>query len=409
MPYRNLQQGISAIREGRFQEGSRLLRIALNSDELSSGLRATALVWLARTTDNPQEQLNYYQHAVIADPANTEAQQGLARLSGDSPPASPPAAPPPSAPPSTPPPTGVGGAPADPAPPDAARPIDYHNVDKSGPPPPQSLQAAQALARQAATREAHAGVHVLAVDGPNGSGSGFFVSPGGMVATTRFAVSGTTEARITRPDGQVIGGRVVRSFPLLDLALIETGQPVSALPPIDQAEQVAEDIELIVMVHDGKAQRGQRRATRNRIKPEWFPTTFVRHHMRDIGGNPIYNEHGTLVGMLTNNGSRTSSYVFGVNALTIFRCIDHYQQELDIAARDAGGRVVYCPACGGLSRAGGAGARYCELCGCVLPGAASAPPQPQLSYLYDIPDSPPCPNCQSRSGFYNGACLACGY
>ena len=108
--------------------------------------------------------------------------------------------------------------------------------------------------------------------------------------------------------------------------------------------------------------------------------------------------------MLTNNANRTSSYVFGVNVMTIFRHIDRYQQEIH-----TGGRVVYCPACGGLSHAGGAGARYCEHCGCVLPGADRIPPQPQLSHYYDHPDSPPCPSCHSRCGFYDSACLACGY
>ena len=338
MPYRNLQQGVKAIREGRIQEGSRLLQIALRSDDLSGGLRATALVWLARTTDDPQQQLAYYQHAVIADPDNADAQQGLASLTGESSGES-------TAPPSTPPPA-ADAATLTAEDDSSARPINYQNVEQSEPPLPQSLRSIQASSQQASA-DSHAGVHVLAVAGPNGTASGFFVTPGGMVATTRFAVSGAVEATITLQDGQRLRGQVVRSFPQLDLALIETGHAVNTLPPVSPAEQVPENVELIVLVHSGKARRGQRRSTRSRLKSEWFPTTFARQEMGDIGGNPIYNAQGTLVGMLTNNANRTSSYVFGVNVLAIFRGIDQYQQEIE-----AGARVVYCAACGNLSRAG---------------------------------------------------------
>ncbi|MFW5692236.1 MAG: hypothetical protein ACOCX3_02670, partial [Chloroflexota bacterium] len=73
--------------------------------------------------------------------------------------------------------------------------------------------------------------------------------------------------------------------------------------------------------------------------------------------------------------------------------------------------MVYCAACGSLSRAAAMGGFYCETCGAVLPGAEQIERfnMPQMASLYGETMSKPCPNCGSTVGFHRGTCLRCSY
>ncbi|HRF93724.1 MAG TPA: hypothetical protein PLZ51_00955, partial [Aggregatilineales bacterium] len=80
MSLQNIHKGIEAIRQGQPDEGARFLRIALKDETLSGQYRATALLWLAETTDNNQSKLNYYQEALKVDPNNADVQVRIDRL-----------------------------------------------------------------------------------------------------------------------------------------------------------------------------------------------------------------------------------------------------------------------------------------------------------------------------------------
>ena len=58
--------------------------------------------------------------------------------------------------------------------------------------------------------------------GPNGPGSGFFLTASGIIVTTRFVVGGNESATVEFEPGHQLEARVVRSFPDIDVALLYT-------------------------------------------------------------------------------------------------------------------------------------------------------------------------------------------
>ena len=149
---------------------------------------------------------------------------------------------------------------------------------------------------------------------------------------------------------------------------------------------------------------GQKRATRSRVSAEWFPTTIAQ--VIDAGGNPVFDNQNTLVGMLTRNANRTSAYVFGLSIDTIYRHAEQFRQEAQNQQATA-----YCTHCGNLSRAGGAGGYYCEICGGILPAAENVARYelPHLAQYYNENAHRACGNCGARVGYYDGLCLRCGH
>ena len=369
MPFRSLEQGAAAIQQGKFIEGARLIRIALKSDQIQGELRATGFLWLAETTADTQQKLDYYTKAVEADPDNTEAQHRIAEMMAAGLPS---------------PPSGaeawqVGGS--------LYIPTQTGDSGTGPQPNPHSVLPA-----------------VGVLGGPNGPGTGFFVTQDGLLVTTRYVVGGQDQMRLLLGQGQSIVGQVVRAFPTLDLALIHTGLPINSLPTmVAGASKLPPGTPLFVRFHNGRQLTGTHRGTRSRIPPEWFPTTIDQSY--DAGGNPIFDSQNHLVGMLTRNCSRTSDYVFGLYIDVVFRCVERYLHEIR-----TGEPTVYCPVCGNLSRVGASGGFYCEKCGATLPLSLDVTrrPLPQMTALYDENQHHPCPKCRSRVGSYADKCLRCG-
>jgi len=419
MPFRSMEQGISAIQQGNLAEGARLLKIALKNPELKGAVRATALVWLAETKHSRQEKVVCLQEAAQADPNNEAIRQRLsALLAADLPPVAAQSATPTSTQefsnaPVLPPPA---NNPPVPPPPPATLPGGTDTPIMGMPPvmpkpaPGATVVSAPApvtMPNPAAANVMPSGFYrtVGIVDGPNGAGTAFFVTREGLLATTRLVVGGMEQITVELEAGRQIPGTVVRSYPEYDLALIETGMVLSQLLPVTPQPTLPENTQLTAFAHNGLAIPGQRRATQNDIPMDWFPTTITQ--LLDVGGNPIFDPRNFLVGMLTRNANRMSSHVYGLLISTIYRCVDLYLQE----SRDGKNRV-YCSSCGHLSQAASMGGHYCEMCGVVLPASRTIgrfpTPRPQVDALYGETIHRPCRTCGSRAGFYDGRCLRCG-
>lgn len=368
---RNMQQGIQAIQDGNPGEGARLLRIALLDSNLSGAMRATALIWLAEAEPNPGVKTQYYHDALAADPGNSHAKQRLDHvLSSNLPPLQTPAANSQVTMPSLPP----------------------------QPAPSEPLAPAQS-ARQTALFYRTVGI----LDGPNGKGTGFFITTEGVIATSRLVVSGKENITVSLDPTRQMIGKVVRSYPELDLAFIQLDLTISHLLPFSTMGSVPENMDITAVVHEGEILRGRCRPTRREIKPQWFPTTI--RQMGDVGGNPVYDEHNYVVGMLTRNASRSSADVFGLHISAIRRQLEEYRRDMQLDPQR-----VYCASCGYVSRAANFGGFYCEICGSVLPNARGQTrfPVPQAGTLYGENLQRPCRHCTSRVGYYNGRCLRCG-
>lgn len=371
-PIRSLQQGIAAIQAGHLQEGARLIKIALRDENLTGSLRATAYLWMANTTEDHQQKINYYTEALTADPNNELAKQWLAELM--KPPIHTPLAQPP-------PPPGLGGGGVQ-----AVKPV-------TGPLVPTADQQPMT-----------ASYHIVGIlGGPNGPGSGFFAARNGIIATTRYVVGGLENLTVELESRRQLPGRVVRSFPDMDIAFVYTEQPVNDLLPASPFPTIADNTPLTGVAHGGQMVNGKKRETSRTMAAHWFPTDI--DFLPDAGGCPVFDERHYLVGMLTRNDTPSAAYVHGVYITAIMRCLDTFFQEMQ-TYRDR----IYCPSCGGVSRAAAAGGFYCELCGTTMPFAENIRriPTPQSAMYYQENHPAACTNCGARVGFHDGLCLRCG-
>jgi hypothetical protein len=233
--------------------------------------------------------------------------------------------------------------------------------------------------------------------------SAFFVTRDGLLATTRFVVSSKEYVTIELEPGRQVSGRVVRSFPEIDVAFISVGHVTVDLMPITSLAYVPDNQPIVTTAYNGQAISGRQRPIKRLIAQYWFPTSL--QNIPDAGGSPVFDERSYLVGMMTRNVSRSSNHIFGVHITAISRGVEIYINEM----RSDPNRV-YCPGCGGLSRAPSVRGFYCEMCGCVLPHAREVTrfPVAQADTLYGENNVMGCPHCGSHSGFYADKCLRCG-
>jgi len=406
MPFRNVEQGINAIRAGNLEEGARLLRIALKDPEVTGKMRAVALTWLAETSNDNNFKMDCYREAHTADPSNEDVNQRIAYLLSLPLPSTPPM--PPNVPaqsvPTMPTPT------LTPLPPTMPNAPAYGQVAQNTPPhgmspttgmTPLPSQTAQTPAAYGAGNAFFRTVGIQ--DGPNGPGTAFFVRQNGLLATSRSVIGGMETVTVALDTGRHVSGRVVRAFPEFDTALVQIELAVSNLLPISPMPTIPDEARLTAIAHNGKVIGGQKRATKRQLASHWFPTTI--NALADAGGNPVFDERNYLVGMLTKNASRSSGYLYGLHIAALLKCVETYVQEMTMDPQR-----VYCPCCGYVSRAAAVGAFYCEVCGGVLPPAVQSTrfPFPQAAAFYGENMHQPCRHCGARVGYYNGACLRCG-
>lgn len=400
MPFRSIEQGIAAIQQGNLDEGARLIRIALKSQEIQGSVRATAYLWLAETVQDPQGKIECYNQALAVDPNNQHARQRIAQLLSTGLPSS-------QATPQQPAQPQPGYSAQQPAQPTIQQQgfVPQYPAQQNPVPGMQSTQQAQPSYGQQPRHNPNTLYRTVGIyEGPNGPGTGIIITREGLVATTRFVVGGEQHVTVELEAGNRFAGQVVRAFPQIDLAFVHTGLSVNQLLPAAPTPVIMDNTPLVAVAHNGQVMQGQKRATKSQIKPEWFPTTIA--DMADAGGNPVFDNRNMLVGMLTNNANRSSAYVFGLNINVVYRHAEQYMQEMQ-----TGVKVVYCPHCGHLSRAGGAGAFYCEVCGGTLPAAQNVAryQMPHMAAYYNENSHRACPRCKARVGYYDSKCLRCGH
>lgn len=461
MSVSKVNQGVQAIQAGQHQQGAQLIQAALQDEALNPQIRAVALMWLAETDTDVAFKIDCYQRAQQADPNNQDVAQRLAYWQQQQPPAPPPpqqqddaASPSQGIPPVSeqkppapknplqenqatqapnppqadsqksqatqqPPPPPETMPESNKAQPPASAPEVHYLHGQKSPYSPQSQQpptlpeerpqpqAGQQPARRESTGTLSQAVTVVGIrGGPNGDGSGFFVAEDGIIATTRFLVGGAEMIRVVIPDAGEFNGRVVRSYPHVDLAFIKVDAQVPSLVRQTSMGYIPDGEALIAAVYPEGGINGNKRQTRQAMAEYWFATTIDRLH--DAGGNPVFDSTRNLVGMLTANASRATYHMYGLHISLINHLLGEYRQTM----QELGTRHhAYCPNCGIISMAPSANAPYCEHCGATMPYAEESAryPQPQLASFYGETRNMPCPNCQSTVGTDDGICLRCGF
>jgi|GEM_PF-467672 len=244
--------------------------------------------------------------------------------------------------------------------------------------------------------------------GPNGGGNGVFVTLDGLIATTRNVVGGNLQVMVEIDSNYETTGRVVRSFPALDLALVQVNVELDRVWPPTNVPVIMDGEAFVSVNYSQDVLRGNHRRSGGQLEPHWITTTVRLDYIRGAGGDAMYDTNNYLIGLLTRNASRETGYVYGLHILHIYNKVREYLRE-----RQQMPNAGYCNHCGNLSRAQLYGGYYCETCGALRPGMDKIDREhrssPQLLQIYNENLSRTCPKCRARVGYHNAKCLRCGF
>ena len=350
----DLRKAIDSMQAGQVALAVEMLSNLLAGSELDDKGRAAAYVWLAESQEDSAFKIRCLERALRHDPENRQIRQGLEQVKTSRPPPKPPA---------------------------------------------------PALGRGATElREAPPVVGILG--GMNGCASGVFVNESGLIATTSYAIGGAANATVILDAERRLTGAIARRFPAYDLALIQTQMQLARPPAMAPSSLVGDSAACVAMGYGGAKLRGALEPMRGGRARQWLRTTISLADLPDAGGNPLYDENGQLLALLTRNvdgaGCALALKIAQVVALA------NAEKRGSQLMPDSG----YCQQCGARTRAHLFGGRHCESCGAALSisvAEASSPPQgDKLAALYGEDASRPCAQCGARVRPYGGRCLRCG-
>jgi hypothetical protein len=238
---------------------------------------------------------------------------------------------------------------------------------------------------------------VVGIHTATGLGSGFFVHPSGLLATNRHVVGYERAVSVQLADGKQVPGRVVRSFPELDLAFVRLDSPAPFTPPFAPPGLIRVGQAVLVIGHPRGLSNTLTRGIISAVNREVMGNTYLQTDAAINPGNsggPIFNELGEIVGMAAMGIGQSQGLNFAIPADLVRRRSEQFLAE---EKRVAQGQGVYCFVCGYF----GIGGAYCPNCGVGL----ERPTTPQAA----APAGPaPCKNCGKSLNPGDLFCPACG-
>lgn len=347
-----LRRAIRLIQAGELKTAVHMLERLAEDAELDDKGRAAAYVWLAESRDNHEFKRRCLERALRFEPENEQILQGLSQL-------------------------------------------------RAAPRPPVMRRDA------AKTHELEYAPEVVAIKGGiNGMASGAFLNASGLVATTSYAVGSATTVSVSMEDLRNVEGPVVSRFPLFDLALIATPFRLARKPALAGRAPAGHGVSFVAWSGNGTRLRAELAPLDHGGARHWLRTNLPLKGLPDAGGNPLRDETGQLLGILTRNADAAGN-ALGISASHIVAMVERHQRERQLQP-DAD----YCAQCGGLTRARQFGGQSCETCGATLAidiARENTAAQPdKLRQLTGEYRHAPCPHCDARAGRYQGRCLRCG-
>ncbi|MCY4061222.1 MAG: serine protease [Chloroflexi bacterium] len=348
-----LRQAIELMQDGQAVPAVDLLNRLVESAELDGKGRAAAYVWLAESREDSGFKIRCLERALEQDPDNRQIRQGLQQLI-------------------------------------AARAQ------------PSQLPAMGAERNRVELREAPPVIGI--VGGLNGMASGVFVDGRGLIATTSYAIGSIERVTVTLDAQRRLAGEVVRRLPTHDLALVDAPLRIARVTAAAPASMIVENTAFIALGYGGARLRGALAQFNSRRARQWLRTTIPPVQMPDAGGNPLYDDNGQLLGLLTRNVDGAGN-TLALNMSQVLALTSQWKRDRRLMP-DA----CYCVACGSLTRAPLFGGSHCETCGAAQPIDNAFPRQiDKLAALYGAGDGAPCPHCDAQVGAYNDRCLRCGH
>ncbi len=343
-----LRQAIELMQDGETATAVVMLNRLLEDADLDDKGRAAAYVWLAESREDTAFKIHCLERALEHEPANRQIRQGLEQLRI---------------------------APAGPSRPPAPGHADLDEMPRV----------------------------IGVLGGLNGLASGVFVHSAGLVASTSYALGGAEKLTVTLNEARHLPGRIIRRFPAQDLALIKTPVKLARAPVTVPPALVADHASFVALGYGGVKLRGALQRTHGGRAGNWLRTTIPPAQMPDAGGNPLYDDRGHLLGILTRNVD-AAGCALAITTSCVLALAEGERRDRQLMPN-----TDYCRQCGGRTRARRFGGRHCETCGAAQPIDKAAVPQgDKLAALYGEDAGQPCSHCGARAGHYEGRCLRCG-
>lgn len=348
-----LRRAIEIMQDGRVEEAAAMLRRLVDEPTLDAKGRAAASVWLAEASDEQEHKQRCLERALEYDPDNLQIRQGLDQL-------------------------------------------------MEQPAQPKHLPLMRAR-EETPVRHEEAPLAVAVLGGQNGPASGVIVGREGLLATTSYAVGGAEDLTLRLDGGRALAGKVTRRYPQYDLAFIAAPVELARKPAIAPPALIAENAAFVALAHRGARLRGALVPTLGGKHDHWLATTIPPAQLPDAGGNPLVDERGQLLGIMTRNiGANGNALALKMAQVTALA--EQFQRDRQLLPQ-----AGYCRACGGLARALIFGGATCETCGARLAAGDGQDIQSEeLRQLYGEYAAPPCRHCGARLGSHAGRCLRCG-
>lgn len=239
---------------------------------------------------------------------------------------------------------------------------------------------------------------VVGIRAGAGLGSGFFVHANGLIVSNRHVIGYEHEVDINLADDSHIKGRVVRSFPEIDVAFIRVTLAPTFVPCLAASGSSRVGQSVLVIGHPMGLSNTLTRGIISAINREVMGNVYLQTDAAINTGNsggPVFNDFGEVVGVATMTLSQGQGLNFALPADQVQRKIEIFASE---EARVQSGQGVYCNICGYFSFGG----VYCQNCGVNLKDQNHHKVANQAALPLQ------CTNCGKSLGNGDQFCSACG-
>ena len=237
---------------------------------------------------------------------------------------------------------------------------------------------------------------VVGINANSGAGSGVFVDKD-VIVSNRHVVGYEREVEVHLADGSQIKGRVIRSFPEIDIAFIRAAYALAFVPKLAASisYRVGQSVLVIgnPMGLSGTMTRGIISAVNRDIAGIIYLQTDAAINPGN-SGCPIFDEVGEVIGIATMMVRQSQGLNFAIPSDQVRRKLDIFFSEEAGVQR---GQGVYCNICGYF----GFGGVYCPNCGANLEDENASKNAQPLSL-------PQCKNCGKVLNPGDQFCSSCG-